>query len=54
MSTYELTVIVLTKWLRSIHDNGSTEQLKTDLRDATSDANTTESQAATIKESHRQ
>lgn len=54
MSTYELTVYVLTKWLRGMQDNGSSEQLKTDLRDATSDANTTESQAVTFKESHSQ
>ena len=37
-----------------MQDNGSSEQLKTDLRDATSDANTTESQAVTFKESHSQ
>merc|ERR1712226_1451329 len=54
MSTYELTVYILTKWLKNMQDNGSSEQLKTDLRDATSDANTTESQAVTFKESHSQ
>ena len=44
MSTYELTVYVLTKWLKGSgpgsggHEDG--HQLKSDLRDAASDSNT--------------
>ena len=62
MSTYELTVYVLTKWLRQMPEG--TGQLKADIRDAASDSNTTssyggsetpnQSQAVTFKESHSQ
>ena len=62
MSTYELTVYGLTKWLRQVQEGNG--QLNTDIRDAASDSNTNssygvnensnQSQAVTFKESHSQ
>ena len=55
MSTYELTVYVLTKWLKGPgpgsggHDDG--HQLKSDLRDAASDSNTSSACPAAYSES---
>ena len=62
MSTYELTVYVLTKWVRQKQDR---RDLSTDLRDATRDSHTNNSSssnettnhsptAVTFKESHSQ
>ena len=62
MSTYELTVYVLTNWVRRRQDR---QDLSTDLRDDTSDSNTRNSSstnettnpslaAVTFKESHSQ